>query len=176
MPSLHVCPLSRLEEIITATGADHLVTLLKADHAFSRPPQIAPSRHLWLPFNDITEPREGLTLVQESHVRQLLDFVAVWPREKPLIIHCWAGISRSPAAAFVIACALDPQQDETILARLLRHAAPSATPNARLVALGDALLSRDGRMIKAVSALGRGCEAPEGEPFQMLPVSHRNAE
>ena len=61
-------------------------------------------------------------------------------------MHCWFGVSRSPAAAYVAACALAPDQDEAAFAdSALRRAAPFATPNRRIVALGDALLAREGR-------------------------------
>lgn len=83
------------------------------------------------------------------------------------MIHCFAGISRSTAAAFISACALAPQANEGAIARSLRAAAPSATPNARLVALADELLGREGRMIEAVRAIGRGADAFEGQPFTL---------
>jgi predicted protein tyrosine phosphatase len=79
----------------------------------------------------------------------------------------YAGISRSTAAAYIIAAALAPNRDETELARELRARAPSATPNIRLIALADALLGRESRMIEAVKSIGRGEEAFEGVPFAL---------
>ena len=101
----------------------------------------------------------------QDHVEQLLRFARAWPREKPLVIHCWAGISRSTAAAFIAVCALRPDRDEAEVAQALRAAAPSATPNARLVAVADDLLGRRGRMVDAIAAIGRGVDAYEGTPF-----------
>jgi predicted protein tyrosine phosphatase len=49
----------------------------------------------------------------------------------------------------------------------LRHAAPSATPNLKLVATADAILGRKGRMIAAIESIGRGADAFEGTPFEM---------
>ena len=43
----------------------------------------------------------------------------------------------------------------------------SATPNRRLVALADEVLGRNGRMVAAVEAIGRGAEAFEGTPFEL---------
>ena len=51
------------------------------------------------------------------------------------------------------------------LAAALRKASPSATPNQRLVALADAKLERDGRMVRAIAEIGRGVDATEGVPF-----------
>jgi len=50
---------------------------------------------------------------------------------------------------------------------LLRQNSASATPNARLVAMADKLLGRDGRMIDAIRGIGRGANAFEGTPFIM---------
>jgi len=54
----------------------------------------------------------------------------------------------------------------------LREASPTAYPNRRLVALGDEVLSRQGRMIAAVERIGRGAIAEEGQVFGL---SARNA-
>ena len=55
---------------------------------------------------------------------------------------------------------------EIDLAWELRHLAPSATPNRLIVEHADRLLKRDGRMISAAKAIGRGVEAWEGDVFQ----------
>ena len=79
-----------------------------------------------------------------EHMEQLLAFVRAWERESPLVLHCWAGISRSTAAAYIAACALAPERDEAAIALALREASPSATPNARFVALADDILGPAG--------------------------------
>ena len=103
----------------------------------------------------------------EAHMNELLEFVRAWPREAPLVIHCYAGISRSTAAAYATVCALLPERDEAEIATALRAASPTATPNARLVALADRALRREGRMVRAIEAIGRGQDAYEGEPFSL---------
>jgi predicted protein tyrosine phosphatase len=103
----------------------------------------------------------------EAHVRAVLDFVAAWPRERPMVIHCYAGISRSTAAAYAIACALRPSASEAELAQELRRLAPSATPNRLFVEIADRLLGRAGRMSAAIAGIGRGAEAFEGTPFRI---------
>ena len=167
MPTLHVCSLSRLNETVAAIGPSHVVSLLSAGTAIERPAPIAPERHLVINVSDILEPMEGHVLAGPEHVERLLAFVRAWDRKAPLLFHCWAGISRSTAAAYVAACALAPERDEAALALALREAAPSATPNARFIALADALLGRQGRMVDAIRAIGRGAEAMEGVPFML---------
>jgi predicted protein tyrosine phosphatase len=103
----------------------------------------------------------------ETHVADLVRFAREWDRQAPLLIHCWAGISRSTAAAFISLCALNPEGTELELARRLRRASPTAYPNRLLVALADEALSRDGRMIAALEDIGRGRVAEEAEVFAL---------
>ena len=165
MPRIHVCSLARMPRAIVETGADHVLSLMSEDVA--RPAAIAPGRHLYIKVSDIVAPMEGTTLPMDAHIRQALDFVRGWDRAKPMIVHCWAGVSRSTASAFIAACALRPDLDEGHLARLIRERSPTATPNSRFVALADAMLGRGGRMIAAVEAIGRGADCTEGEPFHL---------
>ena len=167
MPTLHACPLSRLSETLAATGADHLVTFASPGMPADRPAGIDSHRHLVIGVSDILAARDGHVLADATHVARLLDFVHAWPRRAPLLIHCFAGISRSTAAIYAAACALAPERDEGALARALRSAAPSATPNRRIVAIADDLLGRGGRMDAAIAAIGRGAEAFEGTPFRL---------
>ncbi len=167
MPSIHVSSLSRLHETVEAVGASHVVTLINAATPVQRPRSIPEDRHLFIGVSDITAPMDGHILPGEEHVTRLLDFVRAWDRQRPIVIHCWAGISRSTAAAYITACALRPHLDETETALRLRQAAPSATPNPRLVATADAMLGRGGRMTAAIAAIGRGADAYEGTPFEL---------
>jgi predicted protein tyrosine phosphatase len=162
-----VCPLSKVDATVTSTRADRLVSLLAPGTVMVRPPVITEQNHLWLSLHDIAEPQEGMTLPGEAHMRTLLDFARNWDRAKPLVINCYAGISRSTASAYIIAAALQPSRDEGEIAQALRLASPTATPNIRLISLADALLDRRGRMVEAVMSIGRGAEAFEGLPFAL---------
>ncbi len=165
MPSLHVSSLSRLHETVASTGASHVVTLINVNTVVERPASILADNHLFIGVSDIVEAMDGHITPGEEHVLRLLEFVRRWDRRNPLVIHCWAGISRSTAAAFITVCALDPARNEMDLALALRAASPSATPNGRLIAVADRLLEREGRMTAAISRIGRGADAFEGAPF-----------
>ncbi|MDQ0506987.1 tyrosine phosphatase family protein [Xanthobacter agilis] len=167
---IHVCSLAKLHETVAATGARHVISLINGDTVFTRPSNVDPTNHLFLGLNDIVEEMAGMVVPAEHHMHELFDFVHGWPRQTPLVIHCFAGISRSTAAAYAALCALLPDENEVELARRLRRASPTATPNPRIVALADAALGRQGRMVAAISTIGRGRDAFEGEPF-CLPVS-----
>ena len=164
---IHVCPLSQVPAAVAALNASHLVSLLDHDTPVPTPPSIVPENHLFIGVHDICNPVEGLRHPCEEHVEQLLDFVRAWPRRQAIVIHCYAGISRSTAAAFTTACLVQPERSERDIARALRAASPTATPNARIVALADRALGRGGRMIEAVAEIGRGVTAYEGVPFSL---------
>ena len=167
MSYIHVCPLSRIDVAVEETGARTMITLLQAGTAMVRPVAIELDRHLFLALSDIIEPMDGHILPGEQHVRTLLDFARRWDREAPMLIHCFAGVSRSTAAAFIAACALNPKRDEFEIANAIRAASPTATPNARLVAVADVILNRQGCMAEAVASIGRGETCIEGIPFSL---------
>lgn len=169
--TIFVAPLSLVQTTVADARVSHLVTLINGETLIDTPPSIVKGRHLRLSMNDICEPRDGLVVPHEDHVADLIQFALDWDQNAPLLIHCWAGISRSTAAAFISLCALNPDTDEHALARALRRASPTAYPNRRLVALADGVLSRKGRMTKAVEHIGRGQLAEEAQVFT-LPARH----
>ncbi|MBV8511030.1 MAG: protein tyrosine phosphatase [Xanthobacteraceae bacterium] len=162
---IHVCSLARLHSTIVETGARHVVTLLGVEDEVVLPADVPVGNHLRLQVHDITDPMDGYVIPQIEHVERLLHFVQRWRRDAPMVIHCYAGISRSTAAAFIAACALAPERDEAAIADALRAASPSATPNPLFVAIADRMLGRDGRMVAAIARIGRGADAFEGTPF-----------
>ena len=164
---IHVCSLARLHDTVRETGARHVVTLIKDVTLVHRPASVAPENHLMLDMDDITDHIEGYVAPAEEHVGDLLRFVRAWDRAAPLVLHCYAGISRSTAGAFVTACALNPQRDERVIAQAIRDASPTATPNLRIVQIADRQLGRQGRMVAAVEGIGRGMAAYATEPFRL---------
>lgn len=164
---LYVCPLTKVVETVRASGARSLVSILTAGASAARPREIAPERHLRIALSDIEAAQDGHVLAGRDHVERLLAYLEAWDRREALVIHCYAGVSRSPAAAYVAACALEPRRDELDLARELRRASPTATPNRRLVALADEMLGRRGRMNEAIVRIGRGADCYEGAPFSL---------
>lgn len=167
MSQIHVCSIFKIADIAAATGARSLITLMNQDATVHRPESIAPERHLIVAISDITDEMEGHVLPGGDHVARLLNFVRVWDREHPLLIHCYAGVSRSTAAAFISACALNPDRDESEIAQVIRRSSPTATPNQRLVAVADDMLGRNGRMVTAIDRIGRGEDCFEGVPFAL---------
>lgn len=164
---IHVCSLARLHDTVATTGASHIVTLLRLIDRVERPGSVTIDNHLILGMDDIAEPIEGYIHPAEEHVIKLIEFARRWDRRAPLVVHCYAGISRSTAGAFITACALNPGRDEAVIARAIRGSSRTAMPNAMLISHADRVLGRKGRMIAAVQALGPGLPAVEGEPFRL---------
>jgi len=166
VPRIIVSSLKSIGEMAARHGAREMITLIAEDHNFHRPGIIDPTRHLNVTVNDIAfAGKEGLIAPQESHVEAIADFARAWDQTSPLLIHCWMGVSRSPAAALIAALAANPDLDDAELAANLRRASAQATPNTRLVAIGDAYLGRSGRLVAAVKSIGRGVDYVGEAPF-----------
>src|ERR1043166_9962581 len=164
---IYVCSLARLHDTVRDAGARHIVTLIKDVSLVHRPATILAENHLLLDMDDITDHIDGYVAPAEEHVGDLLRFVRKWDRATPLVVHCYAGISRSTAGAFVTVCALNASRDEAAIARAIRDASPTASPNLRIVAHADKLLGRKGRMVAAVRETGAGTPAYASEPFRI---------
>ncbi len=162
-----VCSVSALDDTIAAHRASHVATLLSDELMIERPDAIAPENHLRLTMNDIVEPAPGYIAPTAEHVERLFEFVDGWDRSRPMVIHCWAGISRSTAAAYAALCRFNPDVREQHIASLLRRASPGATPNRLIVALSDAAMGREGRMVAAIENIGRGRSTWENAPFAL---------
>jgi predicted protein tyrosine phosphatase len=165
-----VCPLSSIAETAVRHKAREMVSLIAEGQDFHRPGVIAADRHLKLAMNDIGfAGTGGLIAPSEAHVESLIGFVRDWDQSTPIVIHCWMGVSRSPAAAVIAALSLNPEEDDFALAARLRSVAPHATPNTRLIEIGDRLLGRNGRLVAAIKGIGRGAET-DGRASFILPL------
>jgi len=165
--SVHVCALRHIPDVLERTGARHLISAINAELAPVTPPSLSPGRHLKLDMHDIVEPCAGAFAPAEEHVLQLIEFVQAWDREAPLLIHCYAGLSRSTATAFITLCALNPDAPEQAIAQALRRASDTAVPNRRFVGLADQFLGRRGRMVSALDSMGPNRIAGECVPFRV---------
>ena len=162
--SVHVCSLSAVSLTVESCKAPRLLTCI-SDVVVETPAAIVPANHLRLVMHDISEPLPGYTAPHERHIAELIEFAHAWGGEGAMVVHCYAGISRSTAAAFISLCAVNPQAPEAMIARRLREASPTAFPNRLMIRLADRALARDGRMLAAVETIGRGVIANEARPF-----------
>jgi predicted protein tyrosine phosphatase len=164
---IHVCSLAALPATVEVTGARHILTVMANVAQVVRPASVQEANHLRIQMDDINEPADGFVAPSHDHVEQALTFIRRWDRAAPMVIHCYAGISRSTASAFMAACALNPHRDEFSIARQIRAASPTAYPNRLIVTLADKVLGRNGRMVRALDGMGPGNMSIEGRPFRV---------
>jgi len=164
---IHVCSLAALPDTVKTTGASHILTVMANVDQVQRPASVLEANHLKVSMDDITEQMDGFVAPCDAHIERVLNFVRGWDRSAPLVVHCYAGISRSTASAFAAACALNPHRDETSIARQIRQASPTAFPNRLIVTLADKALGREGRMLRALDEMGPGAMTVEGRPFRV---------
>jgi predicted protein tyrosine phosphatase len=162
MPHLLVTPLSSLAAALDTHQPSHLVSLLSPENMIATPPGFPASAHLKLGVNDIVDPAAGTAPPARAHIDALLVFSRGWDTNQPLLIHCWAGISRSMASAFTILCDRLGPGCESEIAHAMRRLAPHAQPNRLLIRHADDALGRGGKMIAAVDSMGPPLMVEEG--------------
>ena len=67
---------------------------------------------------------------------------------KPIVIHCWCGVSRSMATATFILCSIFPNHIEKNI-RYIRHIAPHANPNTLMLSMFEKYLRIEGKIQEA---------------------------
>ena len=164
---LHVCSLAALPDTVKATGASHILTVMADVDQVQRPASVLAQNHLKVSMDDITEQIDGFVAPSAAHIEKVLNFFRGWDRNAPMVVHCYAGISRSTASAFAAACLLNPHRDEIAIARQIRAASAIAQPNRLIVSLADKALGRAGRMLRALDQMGPGSMIVEGRPFRV---------
>ena len=172
MSTIHICSLKLVDKVASDIRPTHILSLLGGITPFpATPVGIDPANHLKLTLSDIAEPQEGMITPAADHVSEVIDFGRRWASQsngkRPLLVHCFAGISRSTASALAIACALRPHISEAAFAQALRAASASAQPNALMVQHADELLARGGRIVSAVETIGSGEFTQAGPPFML---------
>jgi predicted protein tyrosine phosphatase len=124
---------------VEALGPARLVSIVQPEFQPDRPAGLAVGAHLRVGVHDITDRRQGGILIEEPQVVRL--------------VHCWAGISRSPATALIARYVKCGDAEASALA--LRAAAPHAIPNRRIVQLADDVLGCGGALLGALEGMGK---------------------
>lgn len=167
--SIFVTSLYEMPHWVRELAPSHLVSVVQTEFQPLRPAEILAERHLRLGVHDISEPMPDAVLPGEADIAALIEFLDTWrPVGGSLLVHCYAGISRSTACALIahVMHSNDPVHSVAALAA----AAPHARPNRRIVALADRLLGLDGALVAARAAMREGVPAAEG-PLAVLDLS-----
>ncbi len=150
---IYICSLAELPVLMADLRPTHIVSMLGDEPFPATPNGVGTDRHLKLRFHDITDPIPGYLAPQAVHLEALITFGTAWNKAGPLIIHCYAGVSRSTAAALTILCLYNQGREEEAV-QVLRERAPHAQPNQRMIAIADRILRCDGRLVDAVNTIG----------------------
>lgn len=170
--TLVVCPLSKVTEMVALHRPGGVISLLDPEWPFPELGSAYADRHLRLSFHDINDAVAAEIAPSVAHVQEMIRFSEGWQRRDALLIHCRAGISRSTAAAYIVACLRNANRTELEIAVALREASPLARPNLALVRHADREMGRNGRMVHAIKETGRDLpwiEVDENVPF-VIPV------
>jgi predicted protein tyrosine phosphatase len=151
-------------------GVTHILSLLGIEGVPQTPEGIDPARHLHIEVDDFPASYAGDIVPTVEHITELLEFSESWNRQGAMIVHCYAGVSRSTAAALTILCQYNPGR-EMEAAQALRRAAPHAKPNRRIIAIADRVLQSNNRLVEAVDAMGPGDYEGGGTPLVELPLT-----
>jgi predicted protein tyrosine phosphatase len=96
------------------TGVEICISITNPDQP---PPRLSPKFAAVLPlcFTDIARasPWDFDVLFDETHAAAITDFVAQWPHAERIVIHCMAGMGRSPGVALGL-CDIHGWPTETI--------------------------------------------------------------
>ena len=164
-----VCGLGEMPALARRLGRVRLISLLPADEQPPTPRGIRPADHLRILVDDVDRPGSSPAAPARFHVEELVQFLRSSPPRAPLLIHCLAGVSRSPAAALV-ALALETPGREREAAHALRKAGPFVSPNRLIVELADRALERRGALVAAREAMGEPDVSVGFGPFMLSPL------
>jgi len=109
LPNFTICGVDRLEQV-SSSNFTHVISIWDSAWARSEAKvrnamvKTFPQSHLHLAFfDDAEEQHPGETLFSSAHMERILRFSETIVPGAPVLVHCFAGLSRSPAIAFVLA-------------------------------------------------------------------------
>jgi predicted protein tyrosine phosphatase len=144
------------DAVISIMDAAHLVPDLGLDS----------SCHLRLGFHDIEVPETGKVPPSPASIEELVEFARRQRTRgaRSILIHCMAGVRRSPAAAYVLAVSVR-HEDPVRAAHVLFREAPFADPNMLMVNHAEALMSLMGSMTAALREARKSIKAASQQHF-----------
>ena len=151
IPYIQICSLEAAKEA-DIKAYDGIITI--EDHAIADPFRVEsddPPQRI-LSFDDISAPIDNWVAPEDRHIRSALVFARRWDQPS-LLIHCRAGMSRSPAIALTILADWLGEGREDEAGKELIKVAPLCTPNMLVVKITDRILGRAGRLVEAVQIL-----------------------
>ena len=104
-----VCSLKDLENLCESVKPSHVISVIDPGYEPETPHGV--NYHLKLGFDDIIEVNKNNQIYRlntdevpqlppnNNHTDSIIKFSKSWDKSKPIVIHCWCGVSRSMAVA-----------------------------------------------------------------------------
>lgn len=136
---------------------DYVISVFdKYDNGEPTPKGIDANNHKRYYFNDIYPSKEHPDGPTEKDVENILN---LYPDQLPdmmdtkIFLHCYAGISRSPAIAYMLHCKeYGPGGEEDAIEKTALEAVYGGIqPNYHMTVMADKILGRDGRMVQVLN-------------------------
>jgi predicted protein tyrosine phosphatase len=139
------------EYAVEAPGVSQRLTLRFDDVDVPEPGDSIGMYRSWSQRKWAAEVGRPVTPPSQGDAEAIIDFArSVRDMEGTLLCHCHAGISRSPAAALLcLATWMGPGREMDCVAQIMQ-VRPAAVPHLGLIGFGDALLGRQGELVKAL--------------------------
>lgn len=144
-------------DLVQAERPGLVISLMDPGSTYSLPGLPTQTYHCRIDVHDVVAVQSELehpyVVPREAHVRQIMEAADLWSPDRPALIHCGAGVSRSTAAALIFIVRRERDRLEHA-ARELRWTAPWAKPNPLMIELADQVLDLGGTLKTAVRAMG----------------------
>lgn len=147
---LTVCNIGQVPSMILFRGATHVVTMLRGQerNELKMPRAFNKENWLFLDMDDVIN-EDAAQAPQKEQVKQLLEWVKKIPDDAHLVIHCYAGVSRSTAAALAVKVQeLGVDRIKDAIDWLVENR-PVACPNPVITKFADELLGANGELHSA---------------------------
>jgi predicted protein tyrosine phosphatase len=154
-PCLTICGVSELDDI-DLSSFTHVISIwdpvweTRAGHQDQFIRRLATTARVHFAyFDDIPAPMDQRFAASLDQVQHMLDFARTIESPSRVLIHCWAGISRSTAVAYAVLCQHTGPGHETACLDHIRKIRPQAIPNSLIITLAEASLGRSTAMFDA---------------------------
>ena len=141
---------------VTFQGITHVLSLLTIDEKgmIKLPSFFDRANHLFLDMDDVLDANVyGAPRLEQ--VSRILDWASKLPTDAKLLVHCFAGVSRSTAAALAIKVQNDGLNKLTDAIDWLVKHRPIACPNPVITKYADDLLGANGELFKHAEAVAK---------------------